>query len=231
MALLYDAFGIRRFVFRANMWPGLDDITSRELRRLFAALSLGQDDEWDSFELRPGGLGARFEGEHWIYDITPNSIYLRCDAYSSPDALRATVRNLLGSTRAFFASADPQAFYVEEMFVYGVVPDDKDRHVGEVVLKRLLRTLKRDELEGNLAGLTGAGLQLVGDAEDFHWHARIEPPHGSYEVLGVAVELMFPPTTDPPTDEDDLDRIDGQVEAAHSFITQEVVTFASQLFR
>lgn len=231
MALLYDAFGVRRFQFTANMWPGLDEVSSRDLRRLFSTLSLGPDDEFESFEMRAGGLGARFEGEHWIYDIAPTSILLRCSAYSSPVALRATVRSLLDGTREFFAAADPQAFFVDELYVYGIVPDDKDRHVGEVVLRRLLRTLKRDELTGNLAGLTGAGLQLVGDAEDFHWHARIEPPHGYYDVLGVAVELMFPPTPEPPSDEDDLDRIDGQVETAHSFITQEVVAFASQLFR
>jgi hypothetical protein len=228
MALRYESFGIRHFEFTAHMWPELDEIAPRDLRRLFGQLTLGRDDEFTSCDLRTANMGARFEGEHWIYDIAPGSILLRCRGYA-PD-LPATVRALLEQTRTFFASTVHVAFFVNEIRVWAIVPDDKDRHVGDLVLRRLLRNLKRDELGPNLSGITGGGLQLVGDAEEFHWHARIEPPHGSYDVLGIGVELMFPLAPEPPNEDDDLDTIDNQVGLAHSFITKEVVAFAGQLF-
>jgi hypothetical protein len=229
MALLYDSFGVRRLEFVANLWPDMVTFAPRELRQLFGQLVIGPDDEFTSCDLRTD-TGARFEGEHWVYDIGTSSILLRCWGYSSPDSLRGTIRRLLRQTRDFFAEKNELAFFVDEIRVYGIVPDEKDRNVGEVVQKRLLKNVLKVDLEG-LPGLAGAGLQLVGDAEEFHWHARIEPPHGAYDVLGIGAELMFPPTPDPPSDEDDLDNIDRQVELAHTFITTDVVTFASKLFK
>lgn len=230
MALTYDAFGVRHFEFVANLWPDLDALSAPELRRLFGELTIGPDDEFTSCDLRPGMMGARFTGEHWTYDIASSSILLRCNGYSSSENLRATVRGLLGQTRRFFVAKHQLAFYVEAIRVYGVVPDDKDRDVGEVAMKRLLRNVSRDDLE-ILPGLTAAGLQLVGDTDEFHWHARIEAPHGNYESLGLSAELMFYLSPDPPTDADDLDTIDAQVETTHSFITTLLPVFASKLFK
>lgn len=231
MTLLYDSFGVRNFEFVTHLWPDMDALSARELRRLFGELAIGPDDEFTSCDLRAGEMGARFQGEHWVYDIASSSILLRCNGYSSSDSLRGTVRNLLGQTRKFFAARHRLAFFVDSIRVFGIVPDDRDdRHVGEAVKKRLLRNIKKEDLD-ELPGLSGAGLQLVGDSETFHWHARIEPPHGSYDVLGLGAELMFPLSSDPPTDEDDLDTIDQQVETAHSFITTEVPNFARKLFK
>jgi hypothetical protein len=227
MALLYENFGVRRFELTAHMWPDIEGFTTRELRRLFGTLSIGVDDDFDSCVLR-GDEGARFEGEHWVYDISSGSILLQCLGYSSSTNLRGSIHELLEQTRSFFAARQRLAFFVYAIRVFGTVPDDKDRHVGDVVRKRLLRQTDTSELPG----LAGAGLSLVGDADEgFHWHARIEPPHGAYDVLGIATELMFDLPPDPPTEDNDLDAIDEQVETAHSFIANVVPAFASKLFK
>lgn len=227
MALLYDHFGVRRFSFRAHMWPEMEDFASAELRQLFGELSLGADDEFESCEILPSG--AVFEGEHWVYELNLSSVRLQCFGYSSLTNLRASVRGLLEQTREFFKSSHV-IFYVTSMNVYGTVPDDKDRHVGEVVMRKLLRNVKQEDRD-ILDGLEGAGLSLVGTTdEDLHWHARIEPPHGAYEVLGLAAELMFPPSPEPPKAGEDLDRIDDQIEATHDFITTRIPQFANRLF-
>lgn len=229
MALLYDQFGIRSFELMVNIWPGVDQFAPGELSRLYGHLNT--DDEFQSCDLRLN-QGARFEGDDWVYDIAPSSILIRCTGYPSTDALRRRIRRLLAQTRAFFAAQHYVAYYVENIRAFGSVPEDKDRNIGEVVQKRLLQRVKAEELEG-LPGLAGAGLQLVGNAEEpqrFHWHARIEPPHGSYGVLGISADLMFPLAPEPPTEDDDLDDILRQVDAAYAFITDDVTTFASKLF-
>lgn len=225
MALLYDAFGVRRVQVVANIWPDIDNFGSGELSRLYGHLNA--DDLFSSFELR-SNMGARMEGEHWVYDISPSSILLRASAFATTDQLRKRIRSLLAGTRQFF-DRSYMAFYTEDVRVYGVVPDDKDRHVGEVVKKRLLQRLAKDDVEA-MTGLAGAGLRLVGDTEAFHWHAQIEPPHGAYSVLALEAHAMFRPTPDPPTPGDDLDTIDEQVQATYDFLNDDVRTFASKLF-
>ena len=228
MALLYSQFGIRHFEVVVHFWPDMDGFNAKQLRQLFGELDLGRDDQFTTCDLRDAGeSGARFSGEHWTYDIATESLMLRCNGYLG---LQDTVRDLLGQTRAFFGNR--MAFFIDEVRMYGTVPDDRNRHVGEAVLKRLLRTLKAED-RALLPGLLGAGLQLVGDAEDphFHWHARIEPPHGSYDVLGMSAQLMFPLSMEPPTADDDLDTIDDQLETAVRFITDDLPQFASRLFK
>lgn len=225
MALLYDSFGVRRVMLEANFWPNLPDFHPGELSRLYAHLN--SHDTFASCELH--SLGARFEGEQWVYDISTTDVALRCYSYETPDQLRSRIRGLLEGTRQFFADQHRLAFYVTEVRMIGIVPEDKDRHVGEVVRKRLLTRLKPEDLEV-LDGLQGAGLRLVGDTDDFHWHANIEPPHGSYGVLGLTAELMFGPGEGPPKPDEDLDRIDEQVQAAYTFLNDQVREFASKLF-
>lgn len=229
MALLYNQFGVRHFEFVAHFWPDLDDFSAKQLRRLFGELDLGTEDQFTSCDLRGGGeAGARFTGERWTYDLSSESLMVRSTGYLD---LRATVRSLLQQTRTFFGGS--MAFYTNEMRIYGTIPDDKDRHVGEVVLKRLLPRLKQEDRD-LLPGLVGAGLRLVGDSEDdpyYHWHAAIEPPHGTYDVLGVSAQLLFGLSLEPPTTEEDLDTIDTQLQATVDFITTTLPTFASRLFK
>jgi hypothetical protein len=228
MTLLYDSFGVRRFNIEAYIWPELHQFGQGELSRLYAHLN--GDNEFESSDLFAGGSSATFSGEHWRYDIDSNSVDIRCKGYATPDELRGRIRWLLAKTREFFSATSPHlAFFVPEIDVWGMVPDDKDRHIGEVVRKRLLSRIKAEDLDG-LPGLTGAGLQLVGDAADFHWHARIEPPHGGYDILGIGVEMMFAPAPEPPTAGDDLDVIDDQVSRAYTFLTDDIRSFASKLF-
>jgi len=98
-----------------------------------------------------------------------------------------------------------------------------------VVEKRLLARVSKED-RAALPGLAGAGLRLVGDAEGFHWHADIEPPHGHYTVLALDADLLFWPEGEPPSPSDDLDTIDTQVMTAYEFITGDIKTFASKVF-
>lgn len=224
MALLYDSFGVRRFQVEVNIWPDIESFSPGELSRLYGHLN--SDDLFASCELR-SNMGARFEGEHWVYDVSPSSLLLRCTGYSGTDELRRIIRLLLSETRSFFHRR--RAFYVGSVRAYGVVPEDKDRHIGQVVQKRLLSRVAKEELE-SLPGLSGAGLRLVGDTDDFHWHAFIEPPHGAYGVLGLDAQLMFWPSSEPPNADDDLDTIEEQVMMAYRLLTEDIKTFASKMF-
>jgi hypothetical protein len=225
LTLLYDSFGVRRVWIDVNFWPELRDFRPGELSQLYAHLN--SDDLFLSCDLN-SNQGARFDGEQWAYDITSDRLALRCFGYESVEHLRGRIREMLRGTREFFAPRRV-AFFVDEVRMFGVVPDDRDRPIGEVVRKRLLRGTKAEELEG-LPGLVGAGLRLVGDTDEFHWHANIEPPHGSYGVLGLGVEAYFTPDVEPPTPETDIERISGQVDTAYTFLNDQVREFASKLF-
>lgn len=225
MALLYDSFGVRRVWIDVNFWPELPAFRPGELSQLYAHLN--SDDLFLSCELN-SNQGAVFDGEHWVYDIQSHRLALRCFGYESVVHLRGRIREMLTGTREFFAPRR-LAFFVDEVRMFGIVPEDRDRHIGEVVRKRLLRGMKADEL-GELPGLAGAGLRLVGDTDEFHWHADIEPPHGAYGVLGLGVECYFAPEADPPTPEGDVDRISEQVDAAYTFLNDQVREFAGKLF-
>lgn len=227
VALLYDQFGIRRFQLEVTFWPEMDGFLPGQLSQLYAALN-GQD--LFSLCMLQSTEGARFEGEHWVYDISDTSLLLRCTGYSSTDELRRVIRFLLSGTRDFFPGRR-LIFFVTEVRAFGIVPDDKDRDIGGVVEKRLLARVPTSDREA-LPGLAGAGLLLVGDEneQNFHWHARIEPPHGSYHVLALEAELMFWLPDQPPTAGGDLDRIDEQVMTTYAFITDSIRTFASKVF-
>lgn len=225
MALQYEHFGVRRFQLEVNFWPEMETFLPGQLSHLYAELN-GQD--LFSICMLQSTDGARFEGEHWVYDISDTSLLLRCTSYSGTDELQRTIRGLLSDTRDFF-SPRRLAFFVSEIRALGIVPDDKGRHIGEVVEKRLLSRVPKTDRE-TLPGLTGAGLHLAGDTEEYHWHAGIEPPHPSYRALLLDAHLMFWPTAEPPSATDDLDRIEAQVTTTYEFLTENVKTFASKVF-
>lgn len=226
MTLLYDSFGIRQFQVDVLLWPEIRSFEVGQLSRLYGGLN--GDDLFTTCELR-GTNGARYEGEHWVYDISDGSIMLRCRGYSGTDELRRIIRSLLANTRQFFAP--PRlAFFVDTVRAFGLVPDDKDRDIGQVVQQRLLNRVPKADREA-LPGLMGAGLRLVGDAETFHWHGDIEPPHGAYHMLALDAELIFFPAEEPPTAVDDLDSIDERVIMAYNFVNDDLRVFASKVFR
>lgn len=227
MALLYDAFGVRRVEVVTNIWPDLDNFLPGDLSRLLAALN--GDEAFTSCDMQPG-IGARFYGENWVYDISPSSVLIRSTGFETSEHLRARIRGLLSDTRAFFAERGPMVFYTDEVRVSGTVPEDKDRNVGEVVQRRLLSRMKAQDKD-ELSGLEGAGLRLVGTTDDYHWHASLEPPHGAYNSLGIYAQLMFFRDPYPPDEGADLDKIEEQVADSYTFVSNHLLAFSTRLFK
>lgn len=128
MALLYDSFGIRRVEVLVNFWPDIDRFLPGDLSKLLGELN--GDDLFTSSEFRPDS-GARFEGEHWVYDLSLTSVLVRCTSYSTPQELRARIRDLLEGTRRYFGGRQSVAFFSDDVRVGGTVPEDKARNVGE----------------------------------------------------------------------------------------------------
>jgi hypothetical protein len=228
MALSYDSFGVRRVDIEAKIWPEFDRFLPGQLSKLLGVLN--DDDAFTSVDLEPES-GLRLEGEQWIYDLSLSSIELRSKGFSEPQAASPRIRSLLEATRGFFTRGTHQiAFFTSEIRVLGSVPDDRNRNVGDVVLRKLLRGINQEDRD-LLPGLTGAGLRLIGDAEDgYHWHASIEPPHGRYESLGLWAQLMFPPPDSPPRPGPDLNTIIEQVGMGYNLVSGGLKTFASKLF-
>ena len=189
MTLLYDNFQVRRVEVILDIWPGFDRLLPGQLSRLIGPLN--DDDSFTSSEIQPES-GLRLEGEQWVYDLSLSSVMLRSRSFLNPSASSPRMRSLLEVTRGFFGGRQPVGFYTDLIRVVGYIPDDKGRNIGEVVQGRLLKTVTKEDREA-LPGLAGAGLRLIGDAEDYHWHASIEPPHGAYESLSLYGELMFYP--------------------------------------
>lgn len=227
MTLLYDSFGVRRVQLIANIWPDLDSFLPNDLSRLLAALN--GDEIFTSWDMQPG-IGARFHGENWLYDISLSSVLIRSTGFETPEHLRATIGALLEGTRKFFKDRGSIVFYADEVVVGGTIPDDKMRNIGEVVQKRLLTRVTAEDKE-DLPGLEGAGLRLVGTTDDFHWHANIEPPHGAYDSLLLRAQIMFFREPYPPEPGADLELINTQVTTTYEFVSNHLRTFSSKLFK
>ncbi len=229
MALLYDSFGIRSVEVNVNIWPDFDGFAAGELSQLYGHLN--KEDIFSACDLR-SNFGARFDGEHWMLDIDSSSVTIRCSSFATPEELRSRTKELLGETRKFFANTPSRhriAYFLGEVRMAGLVPDDKSRNVGELLRKRLIRGMNAEKLD-LLTGLQGAGLRLIGDTPDFHWHASIEPPHGAYEgLLGMSIQLFYPPPPDPPTHTNDLVKVDAAVSESYAFITENIKSFANAL--
>jgi hypothetical protein len=228
MALNYDSFGVRRVDIETNIWPEFDRFLPGQLSKLLGVLN--DDDAFTGVDLEPES-GLRLEGEQWVYDLSLSSVLLRSKGFSDPQAASPRIRSLLENTRAFFARPSHQVvFFTDEVRVLGSVPDDRERNVGDIVLRKLLHGLK-DEDRDLLPGLSGAGLRLIGDAEaGYHWHASIEPPHGRYESLGLWAQLMFPPPESPPRPGSDVNTIIEQVAMGYELVSSGLKTFASKRF-
>jgi hypothetical protein len=231
MALDYNSFGLRRVDIDVNIWPEFDRFLPGQLSKLLGVLN--DDDAFTAVELEPES-GLRLEGEQWVYDLSLSSVELRSKGFSDPQSASPRIRSLLETTRTFFAGvgrpSHQVAFFTDEIRVLGSVPDDRKRNVGDVVLRKLLHGLKQEDRD-ILPGLTGAGLRLIGDAEEgYHWHASIEPPHGRYESLGLWAQLMFLPPESPPRPGSDINTVIEQVAMGYNLVSDSLKTFASKRF-
>src|SRR3954451_23338515 len=169
MALQYEHIFLKRVVVEANLWPPVEEIPHGTLSQLFGLLN--EEELFSSCELRASG--ASFRGEYWTYDLDGSTVRIRCFGYRDRPMLYSRIRKLLDGTRSI-APNRRVAFYTEEIRVFADVPEGGKRDVGEVVQKKLLRSVKVQDRE-SLPGLDGAGLSLVGSTEDYAWHANLDP--------------------------------------------------------
>lgn len=223
MALEYDNFGLRRLVVEANLWPTVPDIAASTLSNLFSEVNA--DDVFATCELRPNG--ATFDGDEWDYTINASTVRLRWWGHRLPNDFQKQIRRFLDGTRVV-AMDHPVGFYTEEIRVFADVPEGKNRNVGDVVKKRLLKGMKAEDRD-SLQGLASAGLSLVGGQENFAYRATIEPALRS-PVLNLFAGLKFPPQSQPPRPGPDLDLVEAHAQTACNFIEGDLVGFSRKLF-
>ncbi|MGA8746179.1 MAG: hypothetical protein WB507_09975 [Solirubrobacterales bacterium] len=223
MALQYDNFAINRVVVEANLWPPVQEIPASTLSNLFSEVN--SDDIFATCELRPSG--ATFDGEVWDYTINRSTVVLRWWGHMVPNDLYVRIRRFLDGTRV--VAMDHQVvFYTEEIRVFADIPEGKNRNVGDLVKKRLLKGMKAQDRD-SLVGLASAGLSLVGGGDDFAYQAKIEPQLGK-DVLNLFVGLKFRPGAEPPRPGPDLDLIESQTQIACRFTENDLVEFSRKLF-
>lgn len=224
MALEYDNFGLQRLVVEANLWPTVQDIAASTLSQLFSEVNA--DDVFATCELRPNG--ATFDGDVWDYTINASTVRLRWWGHRLPDDFYPQIRRFLDGTRVV-AMDHPVGLYTQEIRVFADVPEGKNRNVGEVVKKRLLKGMKAED-RSSLEGLAGAGLSLVGArGEDFAYRATIEPALRA-PSLNLFASLQFPPKQQPPRPGPDLDLIEAHTRAACGFVEGDLLAFSRKLF-
>lgn len=223
VALEYDNFGLQRLVVEANLWPTVQNIAASTLSNLFSEVNA--DDVFATCELRPNG--ATFDGDQWDYTINASTVRLRWWGHRLPDDFFLQLRRFLEGTRVV-AMDHPVGLYTEEIRIFADVPEGKNRNVGEVVKKRLLKGMKPEDRD-SLEGLAGAGLSLVGARESFAYRATIEPAL-RVPVLNLFASLNFPPQSQPPRPGPDLDLIEAHAQAACGFIEGDLLAFSRKLF-
>lgn len=228
MPLLFDQFGVRRVELEVSMWPGFSHgFHKGELSALYGALNT--DDLFESCELR-ANLGAEFESEHWHYDISTSRILVASEAFQDFDDLDRTCLHLLAETRAFLTPSRLPFLFSDRAVVRGIVPVDAPLDVSATLQTKVLTTRLRkvtddqrllDLLPGELSGI---GLELVGDGDEYHWHAKIGPAHSDTPELSLSASLFFPPPSEIPEDS----MISDSLRTAYEFCTTELLDFARQ---
>jgi len=228
MALLFNQFGVREVELDMLMWPGFGHgFHAGELSALYSKLNT--DDVFESCNLQ-ANVGAQFESEHWRYDISTTRIQIEAEAFASFEELDHRVMHLLTETQNHFTPRRLRYLWADRAKVWGVVPQDASKDIGDVLLSKLLArriSTTRDGGERLIDGfpgvLGGAGLTLTGDtADDCHWHANIGPVHGGATELRLSAELYFPPPTDAP----EHSMISDRLRMAYDFVKDNVVAFA-----
>jgi hypothetical protein len=223
MALQYDNFQVRRIVVEANFWPPVEEISSSTLSHLFARVNEG--DCFETCELRD--KGASFDGDSWDYNVEPSTVLLRWFGDRRPDNFFDRVRGILDGTRVV-AMDGQAAFFTEQIRVFADVPEGKNRDVGELVKKRLLKGMKPADRD-SLPSLVGAGLNLRGATETYIYQGSIDPAVKG-DLLTMWAGLNFRPQPEPPQRGPDLDLIERQVKQATEFVATDLLSFSRKLF-
>lgn len=226
VALLFDQFGVRRVELDVLMWPGFSHgFRAGELSALYGRLNT--TDLFDSCELR-ANVGAEFESEHWSYDISSTAIRLSSTSFQSFEELDKQVLHLIGETKKFLTPRRVPFLIADRVLVRGTIPEDADRDVSETLRSKLLsRRLSRVEegvrpLDSLPGALAGSGLTLVGDTDDYHWHADVGPAHSGSAALPISATLYFPPPEERPEES----MISVRLGTAYDFTTTSVLEFA-----
>ncbi|HET7122090.1 MAG TPA: hypothetical protein VFI17_12680 [Solirubrobacterales bacterium] len=222
MALQYEHISLKRVVVEANLWPPVEEIPHGTLSRLFGLVN--EDEIFSACELRASG--ASFRGEYWTYDIDGSTVRIRCFGYRDRPTLYARIRKLLDETRSI-APSRRVAFYTQEVRVFADVPEGGKRDVGDVVQKKLLRSVKLEDRE-SLPGLDGAGLSLVGSTDEYAWHADLDPADDDFLSLFAGISFYREP--EPPRPGSDLDAIEEQVKVACGFVEGALKDFSAKFF-
>jgi hypothetical protein len=223
VALQYDNFQIRRIAVEANLWPPVEEISTPTLSRLFAEVN--EDDCFATCELRSSS--ATFEGDEWDFNISGSTVVIRWFGSRPPSDYTRHLRKLLDGTRVV-AQDSPVVFYSEQIRIFADVPEGKNRDVGDLVKKRLLKGMKPQDRE-SLSGLASAGLSLRGVSENFIYEASVDPKIAG-DMLNLSAALNFRPDDEPPKPGQDLDVIDRQTQTARDFVANDLLAFSSKLF-
>lgn len=226
MALKFEQFGVRRVELEVLMWPGFDHgYRPGELSGLYGVLN--GDDLFETCELR-ATIGAEFESEHWLYDISTTRIRIRSESFQSLDELNFRVRHLIEETQRFLTPRRLPFLITDRILVRGVIPEDGSRDVSETLRTKVLsQRLSRKGQDGSRplglfpGQLAGTGLTLVGDTDDYHWHADIGPTHAG-DTLPIRAALYFPPPAEAP----DETMISQNLSTAYKFLSESVLEFA-----
>jgi hypothetical protein len=229
MPLNYEHFSIRLVRVRFLMQPGFEyGYRAGELSGLYGALNGG--DLFDTCQLR-ATLGARFNGEHWTFDISQNRIWLCCRSFVGVDDLTRQMHMLLGETRKFLGLTRKRyvPLLTERAYVCGVVPGRKGSSFAGIIKKKLLERLE-DEQATLLPGMTRVGVRLIGDApepDEFKWRLALEPRGGANSNLRLDAELFWPLAPDYAAD--DIDVLDVRIATAYHFLRDKAVKFAQSI--
>jgi hypothetical protein len=229
MPMNYEQFGVRIVRVEVYMWPGFEHpFREGELSALYGKLN--RDDTFDSCDLSKT-LSARFDSEHWRFDINRRRILIRTEQFGDAADLCRRLEFLLSETRAFFREERPrqqplQILAAPEVYASTTLPEAKGDNVAAYVRKKLLKPMSNAPA---LPGLHGAGVRFVGDTEEFHWHMYLDPSHGRYSNLNLSVELFFSPVPDEGEAEEgetDLDIISKRLTTSYNFLADTAKEFA-----
>jgi hypothetical protein len=132
--------------------------------------------------------------------------------------------HLLQETRAALNAYSLYFFYlVHRIKIYGLVPDEQDRDVGDLLRKKLPKKIQEAPLPGNVRG---AGIEIVGSTDRYRYSATIASYLPEPTSLYLEAELSFVPN---PGDVDhDVDVVGDDLQMAYDLLTTEVVASARE---
>ncbi len=221
----YESFGVRGVEARVIAWPPLPErYPTGELSKLYSALN--SDDSFESCQLR-AQLGAVFEGEQWTYDIDSDRVVLTARAFANFIEVKDRFVAMLESSRETLRGT--RIFIPDQITVWGLVPDERQRDVGELIRKKLLTRFKTEHYTHLDGEVVGAGMEFVVAGENVKWEVTVAPYLRQPDNLFLYAKGDFAvPDADDWPDEP-LDLVRSDLQTAYDFLHQNVVAFAQSL--